>query len=183
MGGAAAGAAGGGRGMGGLSGLSSLWDMVSGGLDIAAVSGQKIAMEMGGRLASFGMETTSELIGQFGAGMMNTSSIGAFSQAFQAGGAQMAGAIAGSVLNGFAGYSTSKLISGGYQVNKYVDKIAGVVSAIPGIGPIAGVVGGLINRMFGRKLKESGIEGTFGGETGLGYRGFVQNPSGRSDNH
>lgn len=172
VGGAANSLFGGGGGMGGLSGLSSLWDMVSGGLNIAAVFGQKIAMQMGGWLASFGMETASELIGQFGAGMMNTSSIGAFSQAFQAGGAQMAGAIAGSVLNGFAGYSISKLISGGYQVNKYIDKIAGVVSMIPGIGPIAGVVGGLINRLFGRKLKESGIEGTFGGETGFEGRTY-----------
>lgn len=176
MGGAAAGAAnsssGGGIGMGGLSGLSSLWDMVSGGLNIAAVFGQKIAMQMGGRLAIFGMETASELIGQFGAGMMNTSSIGAFSQAFQAGGAQMAGAIAGSVLNGFSGYSISKLISGGYQVNKYIDKIAGVASMIPGIGPIAGVVGGVFNQLFGRKLKESGIEGTFGGETGFEGRTY-----------
>lgn len=173
MGGAAAGAAGGAAGgMGGLSGLSSLWDMVSGGLNIATVFGQKIAMKTGGWLASFGMETASELIGQFGAGMMNTSSIGAFSQAFQAGGAQMAGAIAGSVLNGFSGYSISKLISGGYQVNKYIDKIAGVASMIPGIGPIAGVVGGLVNRLFGRKLKESGIEGTFGGETGFEGRTY-----------
>jgi hypothetical protein len=59
MGGAATGAAGGGRGMGGLSGLSSLWDMVSGGLNIAATFGQKIAMQAGGWLANVGMETAS----------------------------------------------------------------------------------------------------------------------------
>ncbi len=74
--------------------------------------------------------------------------------------------------SGLAGYGISSMLSGGYSAGKGVNAIAGIASAIPGIGPIAGVIGGLINRAFGRKLKDSGIEGTLGGEAGFEGRGF-----------
>lgn len=114
-----------------------------------------------------GFKSVAQGLGAFQAGMASQQSIAAFTSALKQGGAQMAGAIAGAVMNGFAGYGISKLISGGYEVNKYVNKIAGVASAIPGVGLIAGVIGGAINRLFGRKLKDTGIEGTFGGEAGF----------------
>nr|MBP7302231.1 hypothetical protein [Brachymonas sp.] len=114
-----------------------------------------------------GFKSVAQGLGAFQAGMASQQSIAAFTSSLKAGGAQMAGALAGAVMNGFAGYGISKLISGGYEVNKYVNKIAGVASAIPGVGLIAGAIGGAINRLFGRKLKDTGIEGTFGGEAGF----------------
>ena len=114
-----------------------------------------------------GFKSVAQGLGAFQAGMASQQSIAAFTSSLKAGGAQMAGTIAGAVMNGFAGYGISKLISGGYEVNKYVNKIAGIASAIPGVGLIAGVIGGAINRLFGRKLKDTGIEGTFGGEAGF----------------
>ena len=77
------------------------------------------------------------------------------------------GAGLGMLGSGLAGYGISSMLSGGYSAGKGVNAIAGIASAIPGIGPIAGVIGGLINRAFGRKLKDSGIEGTLGGAAGF----------------
>ncbi len=79
------------------------------------------------------------------------------------------GSILGGVGNGFAGYGLSKSLSGGYSVGggNTLNAIGGVASMIPAIGPIAGAITGAINRLFGRKLADSGIEGTFGGEAGF----------------
>lgn len=144
---------------------SSAYNLVSGGMNVAATAGKSLASSE--LLAQYGSDAVREMAGQFGAGMMNTASWSGFSQAFSAGGAQMAGAIAGSVLNGFSGYGISSMLSGGYSAGSWVNTAAGIASAIPGIGPIAGVVGGAVNRLFGRKLKDQGIEGQFGGEDGF----------------
>lgn len=70
--------------------------------------------------------------------------------------------------SGLAGYGISSAISNGYTTGgNTVNVLSGIASAIPGIGPIAGVIGGLINRAFGRKLKDTGIEGTIGGTAGF----------------
>lgn len=71
------------------------------------------------------------------------------------------GNIAGAVGNAFAGYGISKLIGHGYKtgLGDAVD-IAGAVGSYF-FGPIAGVVSGVVNRAFGRKLKDVGIEGAF----------------------
>ena len=70
--------------------------------------------------------------------------------------------------SGLAGYGISSAISNGYTTGgNTVNVLSGIASAIPGIGPIAGVIGGLINRAFGRKLKDTGIEGTIGGAAGF----------------
>lgn len=76
------------------------------------------------------------------------------------------GTAAGMVGQGLAGYGISRAISGGYTTGgNTVNIIAGIASAF--LGPIAGVIGGLINRAFGRKLTDTGIQGTFGGEEGF----------------
>lgn len=69
--------------------------------------------------------------------------------------------------NALAGYAISKGLSGGYQVGsgKLVDAITLAASAY--FGPIAGVAAGVFNRAFGRKLADSGLQGTFGGEAGF----------------
>ena len=79
------------------------------------------------------------------------------------------GSIFGSLGNGFAGYGLSKGLSGGYSVGggNTLNAIGGVASLIPAIGPLAGALTGVVNRLFGRKLADSGIEGTFGGEAGF----------------
>ncbi len=77
------------------------------------------------------------------------------------------GSALGMAGNAFAGYGIQKGISGGYQIGNgnLVDIATVIGSAI--FGPIAGVVGGLVNRSFGRKFAGSGIQGTFGGEEGF----------------
>ncbi len=81
------------------------------------------------------------------------------------------GTAAGMLGSGLAGYGISSAISGGYTTGgNTVNAIAGITSAF--LGPIAGVVGGLINRAFGRKLKDTGIQGTFGGQAGFEGEGY-----------
>jgi tape measure domain-containing protein len=93
----------------------------------------------------------------------------------------MIGSGLGMLGNGMAGFGISSALSGGYSLGgkNLVNGIAGIASAIPGIGPIAGVVGGLINRAFGLKakeLKDAGIEGTItgGDATGQRYQDWFQ---------
>lgn len=77
------------------------------------------------------------------------------------------GSAMGMAGNAFAAYGISKSLSGGYSTGLPVNEIAAIASMIPGVGPLAGVVGGLVNRAFGRKLKDSGIQGEFGGAQGF----------------
>ena len=93
----------------------------------------------------------------------------------------MIGSGLGMLGNGMAGFGISSALSGGYSLGgkNLVNGIAGIASMIPGIGPIAGVVGGLVNRAFGRKAKEMkdyGLEGsiTGGDATGRTYQDWFQ---------
>ena len=71
------------------------------------------------------------------------------------------------------GVMGGRLISGGYSAfggsgNTAVNLGTLVGSWFGPVGALAGgLIGGTVNRLFGRKLKESGIEGEFGGETGF----------------
>lgn len=77
--------------------------------------------------------------------------------------ANLIGDIGGALGGAFSGYGISKAISGGYQtgLGNTVDILGAVASAF--VGPIGGVISGAVNRLFGRKLKDMGIEGTFSG--------------------
>lgn len=77
------------------------------------------------------------------------------------------GSALGMAGNAFAGYGLQKGISNGYKVGngKVVDAITLAASAY--FGPIAGVAAGVFNRAFGRKLKDSGLMGDFGGDAGF----------------
>ena len=71
-----------------------------------------------------------------------------------------------------AGLALNKAISGGYSMGKGMDnfqKVTIVVSELfgKGFGTIAGAISGVVNRAFGRKLTETGIQGTFGGDQGF----------------
>ena len=67
----------------------------------------------------------------------------------------------------FAGQALRKGISGGYSVGGAGETLMDTAALIAGFDPsgiasiVTGAVSGLINRTFGRKLKDTGIQGTF----------------------
>ena len=143
---------------------NNIYKSIASGLNAATGAGQGVANLMATTVSRFGASTFTNMTTQFASGMMSTGSSAAFSQAFEAGGSQLAGVIVGSILNGFSGYNISQALSGGYSAGSWVNTVAGIASMIPGIGPIAGAVGGLFNRAFGRKPAQTtgtGISGTF----------------------
>lgn len=71
------------------------------------------------------------------------------------------GKIGGAFGNAMMGNSLYKGLSNGYSINKGLDVVGNIASLF---GPVYGAVGGLVNRAFGRKLKDTGIEGTFSGQ-------------------
>lgn len=84
--------------------------------------------------------------------------------------AKTAGNALGTIGSGYSGYQLSKGISGGYSVTggNTLNNIGAAASMY--FGPIAGVVTGAINRMFGMKAKEltdTGIKGTLGSDSSL----------------
>ncbi len=178
MGSVFGGGGGGAAGGGGVEGLVSMFKKLSDGLNGAAKAGEALA-KYGSNLAAnatnSGVSAAGETAMNFGNGMSAVKSMAAAKEAWAAGGAQAAGVVVGSLMNAFAGYTMGKMlsdkISNGYSVgkgyNRFQEVGMAVVSAIPGLGPvfgaIIGAVTGVVNRLFGRKLKDSGIEGTFSG--------------------
>ena len=156
-----------------ISAAKSMWDIASNASNIAAGAGTFLGTKGAKLLTDLGFDVASDALTNFSAGMIDgTSSLGGFTGAFKQGGTQLAGAIAGSVLNGFSVYGLSKALSGGYSAGGAVNTIAGIAGMIPGVGPLAGAVGGLVNRAFGRKFAGSGIEATFGGQQGATGRAY-----------
>ena len=162
---------GGGSSSGGSSGggdvVSTLSNLMNG-INASSQTGVMLAKGTAQIASQFGVSAFTDLMGGFASGMMSTASMSSATAALSGTGAQMAGVIVGSVMNGFAGYGISSALSGGYSTGgNTVNVIAGIASMIPGIGPIAGVIGGLVNRAFGRKSVDNGFEGTFGGSSGF----------------
>jgi hypothetical protein len=83
--------------------------------------------------------------------------------------AQGAGPISSAIAGAATGMFLNSLISGGYSMGKTMDtfqKIGIVVASFVGgpvLGAIVGAISGGLNLLFGRKLSDVGIEGTFGG--------------------
>lgn len=82
--------------------------------------------------------------------------------------------VVGDTLAGYAmGSMARSLISNGYSVGKGMDTFQKVGIAVgsaiggPVMGTIIGAGAGVFNQLFGRKLKDSGIQGTFGGTEGF----------------
>lgn len=163
-------------GMGGSgSGLSSL---VSGGMNF--LNGNTI------NAAASGMWTRA---GDFMATSSNSmfAGMGDFMQANPA-----IGSYLGMAGNAVAGYGIGKFannaISNGYSVSSGMGTVQDIatVAASAMFGPIggaiAGAVSGLVNRAFGRKLTDQGIQGTFsgGGFEGESYQ-FYRGGFFRSD--
>ena len=101
---------------------------------------------------------------------------------------QGAGTLAASIAGAAAGYFAKNAISRGFSVSRGMDTVQNIAIAVgsyinPVLGAVVGAVSGLINRAFGRRLRDSGIRGTFGGEagfTGENYR-FYEGGWFRSD--
>lgn len=104
-----------------------------------------------------------------------TGSGGMISQGpIQVGGlAQGIGSVAAPLLGAYGGISAGRLIGGGYSLNggsgnSTINLGTAIGSLFGPLGGLAGgAIGGAVNRLFGRKLKDAGIEGTFGGDTGF----------------
>lgn len=82
--------------------------------------------------------------------------------------------VVGDTLAGYAmGSMARSLISNGYSAGKGMDNFqkAGIAVGSAIGGPVAGAIigagAGVFNQLFGRKLKDSGIQGTFGGTAGF----------------
>jgi hypothetical protein len=119
-----------------------------------------------------GLNLVNSSLGQ-SLGLSSLQNIGGNMIAGPTGLGSMLGSGLGMAGNGFMGYGISKALSGGYSAGGAVNTIAGIASMIPGIGPIAGVVGGLVNRAFGMKAKEmrdQGIEGSLTGGMATGQQ-------------
>ena len=126
----------------------------------------------GGLGSSLGLQLVNSSLGQ-SLGLSTLQNIGGNMIAGPTGLGSMVGSGLGMLGNGFMGYGISKALSGGYSAGGAVNTIAGLASAVPGIGPIAGVVGGLVNRAFGMKAKEmrdSGIQGSLSGGAATGQQ-------------
>lgn len=156
-----------GTGAGGIGGvLSSLGNLFNGSTIGNSIGGAFNSFATSGLGSSLGLSAPIDFGTGFAANVASPMS-------------GMIGSGLGMLGNGFAGYGISKALSGGYSAGSWVNSVAGIASAIPGIGPIAGVIGGLVNRAFGMKakeLKDTGITGSFtaGGTNAQQYQDWFQ---------
>lgn len=134
----------------------------------------------GGTMNGIGLNIVNSWLGQ-SLGLSSLQNIGGNMIAGPTGLGSLVGSGLGMLGNGMAGFGISSALSGGYSLggSNVVNGIAGIASMIPGIGPIAGVVGALVNRAFGMKAKEMkdyGLEGsiTGGDATGQRYQDWFQ---------
>ena len=82
------------------------------------------------------------------------------------------GQMATSIAAAFVAQGLRKAISGGFKMNKGLEKITDIANIAAGFaGPftqiVTGVVSGIASRAFGTKLTQTGIQGTFGGTEGF----------------
>ncbi len=163
-------------GAGGTGGMGSMMSSLSGlaGLGSAFKAGSALTMSGAGG-TGLALEGAGSMIG---------------SGSYAAGAAQGAGALAPWAMAAMAGGAIGRGISNGYGIGgksgNGVVNTGMVVGAIVG-GPlgaaIGGAIGGVVNRAFGRKLTETGIEGTLGGDAGFSGNAYTKEKGGwfRSD--
>ena len=137
-------------------GMSSKTAMYTSGSNLSSMGGGT-GLTMGG---STGLQTTGTTGLQASAAEASNSLTSLGSTVKQVG-VSMAAA--------FAGQALRKGISGGYSVGGAGETVMDIAALIAGFDPtgiasiVTGAVSGLINRTFGRKLKDTGIQGTFAG--------------------
>lgn len=139
----------------------NLYSFLNGGMATSIGNGAAFGAE---QLGQWLVNNTGGYMNSLGGSLMqNSGAIGNFAGSF------------GSAAVGFmGGRAVGQAISNGYAVgggsgNTAVN-VATAIGTVLG-GPlgsiIGGTIGGLVNRAFGRKLKDSGLEGMFGGDTGF----------------
>ena len=160
---------------GGIGGLGGLGGMSTG---FGGLLSSLVPLMNGTTGSMLGLSAVNSSLGQ-ALGLSTVQNIGGNMIAGPTGLGSMLGSGLGMLGNGMAGYGISRMLSGGYSAGGGVNALAGIASMIPGIGPIAGVVGGLVNRAFGMKAKEmrdQGIQGSLaaGMATGEAYQDWFQ---------
>ena len=160
-----------------LTGKTSITDAISGLGDTA----MKISSSFSTGLSnSFNDFATSGLGQKFGLSTpgSNASDVG---PVVPKGELTSLGANVGTAVNALGGAFAAKGVSdmvtgllGNYKIGGTTGKLLDVATMVGGVflGPLAGVIGGVLNGLFGRKLKDVGIQGTFGGAN-AGTAGFT----------
>lgn len=125
------------------------------------LNGSTIGSTIGGgyiRLGDFLSTSSNNTLANIGGFMQNNPAIGSYL------------GMAGNAFGGYAlGSTLNSAISGGYNISSGFSTFQNIGSAVasafmgPIGGAIVGAISGLVNRAFGRKLKDQGIEGTFSG--------------------
>lgn len=132
-----------------MSGLSSAWNFISGGLTSVGATVSKALLNAGDYLATSSIDAVA-------AG-------GEFLQSIS----QYAGTFASGIAGTAAGMFANQLISQGYSMGKSMDTFQKIGIAVasfvggPVLGAIVGAAAGVFNRLFGRKLADVGLVGTF----------------------
>ncbi len=155
--------------LGNLSSLNSAYKLINNSISSSITKG-------------FSSFATSDVGIKMGLGTSNTSAVGPVKPGLTSTGTAVNSALTMSG-NAIAGYGLQKSISGGYKTGEsgLVDAATVIASAI--YGPLAGASAGVFNKAFGRKLKDQGLEGTFGGADGFdgNYYEFYKGGWFRSD--
>ncbi len=165
---AQAGQAGGGV-MDAVNSAGSFYNMLNGGVTNAITSGfGKLASSSVGQ--SLGLSNSAAIAGNNPSAYIPA---GGELTSFGATASSWASAIGGTMAGIAMGSMAKKMISGGYSTGKGMETFQNIGIAVgsaiggPVLGAIIGAGAGVFNRAFGRKLKDSGIEGSFGGQEGF----------------
>lgn len=174
--------------MGAVSSGKSISDAISGGFTAmgAKAAHQFATFATGVAGQSLGLSTTSAAgaiaVPSASAGYGANAVIGAqagtaASTSLTAAGTTMSQTIATALpiaMAAIAGYGAYTGISGNKSINPTLDAIGKVASLF---GPLYGVIGGLANRAFGmgpKEVRESGIQGSFGADTGANLQSYAR---------
>lgn len=165
---AQAGQAGGGV-MDAVNSAGSFYNMLNGGVTNAIKSGfGKLASSSVGQ--SLGLSNSAAIAGNNPSAYIPA---GGELTSFGATASSWASAIGGTMAGIAMGSMAKKMISGGYSTGKGMETFQNIGIAVgsaiggPVLGAIIGAGAGVFNRAFGRKLKDTGIEGSFGGQEGF----------------
>ena len=167
-GGAAGGAAG---GVSGFSNALSTYQMLSG---IKTVLTDGVSTAIASGFSNVAASSVGQSLGLSTAEAATSSEAASYSLTQSGLATQQALTVAG---NAIAAYAIQKAVSGDYKIGngKLMDVATLVGSAY--IGPLAGVVSGVINRAFGMgsvRTTGSGISGTFSAQQGAEVQNFQQ---------
>jgi len=170
-------------GFGGAAGTAAAGSAAAGAGAAGAAGGMGSASGLAGLLASgssiFSAGASAGMAGNIMGGFSSAGSMlsaGATTQGLAMG----AGTLAGMVAPAMIGQMIGRGISGGYSAiggrsgSSAVNLGTGIGALFGPIGAgIGAAVGGIVNRAFGRKLADTGVQGSFGGASGFSGQQFT----------